>query len=262
MPFDLIGFSEATPGTGTVYVAGAINETLYRVSADDILLSKKAPYLLGVLYSALTTPSRAILRQPGRIDIDISKAMRDTDLDPDIGWTHLYHRPIALNAEDKINALSVNATDEITQIVLAIGSGKITRAAQEAVRIDHIIRGTVDQALTAHTWTSGTVTWAESLEAGRYAIVGMRGTNYKAATPSPTVARLVIPGNVTWRPGVPLANAVGDKTIPMGRTEKWSEWGLMPEIYFDTQVGYPNVELLSCAAETDFVIELALQKIR
>jgi hypothetical protein len=89
----------------------------------------------------------------------------------------------------------------------------------------------------------------------------MRGTQYKAATPSPTLARLAIPGNLDWKPGVPLNNAVGDKTIPLARIEPWSEWGLMPEIYFDTQVGYPNVELLSAAAETDMVIQLELQKI-
>lgn len=257
----MVGFSEATPGTGTPYIAAALNETLYRVSGDDLLLNKEAPYLLGVLYSALTTPSRALLRQPKRIDIDISKAMCDTDLDPVIGWTHLFHRPILLNAIDKLNALSANATDEVTQIGILLGSGKVTRAAIEAVRVDHIIRGTVDQALTAHTWTFGAVTWAESLEAGKYAIVGMRGTQYKAATPSPTLARLAIPGALNWKPGVPLSNAVDDKTIPMSRHEPWAEWGLMQEIAFDTQIGYPNVELLSCAAETDMVIELHLQKV-
>jgi len=245
MPFDLIGFSEATPGTGTVYLAAALGETLYRTTGDDILLNKEAPYLLGVHYSALTTPSRAILRQPRRIDIDISKAMRDTDLDPVIGWTHLFGRPILLNGADKLNALSVNATDEVTQIGLMVGSGKIAQAALDAVQVDHIIRGIVDQALTAHTWTTGTVTWAESLEKGSYAIVGMRGTNYKAATPSPTLARLLIPGNTDWRPGVPLSNAVGDKTIPTSRKEPWADWPLMPDIKFDTEVGYPNVELLS-----------------
>ncbi len=261
MPFDLIGFSEATPGTGTVYVAGALNETLYSAVGDDIKLNKAAPYLLGLIYCALTTPSRAILRQPKRIDLDFSKAMRDTDLDPVLGFTDLMGRPILLNSIDKLNALSVNATDEITTIGCMVGSGKITQATKESVRIDHIIRGIVDQALTAHTWTNGTVTWAESLEAGSYAIVGMRGTAYKAATPHVTLARLVIPGNLDWKPGVPLSAAVGDKTIPQGRVEPWSQWGLMPEIKFDTQVGYPNVELLSATANTDFVIELALQKI-
>lgn len=262
MPFDLIGFSEATPGAGTVYVAGALNETLYRATGDDIQLQKKAPYLLGVGYCALTTPSRVILRQPKRIDIDISKAMRDTDLDPVLAWTDLFGRPILLNHEDKLNALSVNATDEITTIVCAVGNGKITQTAKDSVRVDHIIRGIVDQALTAHTWTHGTVTWAEALEAGVYAIVGMRGTAYKAATPHATFARLVIPGKLDWKPGVPLSQAVGDKTIPLSHVEPWADWPLMNEIQFDTAVGYPNVELLSATANTDFVIELALQKVR
>ena len=261
LPFDLIAFSEATPGTGTVGIAAALNETLYRAVNDDILLNKEAHYLLGVIYCALTTPSRAILRQPKRIDIDISKAMRDTDLDPVIGYSDLFDRPIKLNGIDKLNAYSVNATDEITTIALLMGTGKITQSAKEAVTVDHVIRGIVDQALTAHTWTVGSVTWAESLEAGKYAIVGMRGTAYKAATPHVTLARLAIPGNLDWKPGVPLSNAVGDKTIPMSRVEPWSKWPLMPEITFDTETGFPNVELLSATANTDFVIELALQKV-
>jgi hypothetical protein len=261
MPFDLIGFSEATPGTGTVNIAKALGDNLYGGTLDDILLNPEAPYLLGAFYSALTTPSRLILRQPKRIDIDISKAVRDTDLDVNIGWTHLFHRPMLLNANDKLNALSVNATDEITTVGLIVGSGKITRSAQEAVRVDHIIRGIADQAVTAHTWTTAAITWVEALEAGKYAIVGMRGVNYKAATPSPALARLVIPGQTSWRPGVPLNNAVGDKTIPMSRHEPWAEWPLMADIAFDTKVGYPNCEVLCATANTDFVIELALQKI-
>lgn len=259
MPFDLVGFSEATPGAGTVYVAPAANETLYRVNGDDLLLNKEAPYILGVLYDALSVPVRALLRQPKRIDIDISKAKLGTDLDPIVGWTHLFGRPILLNAADKLNVLSVNAADEITTIALLLGSGKISRAMQEAVRVDHIIRGTSAQALTAHTWTTGVITWAETLEAGSYAIVGMRGTSYKAATPQSALARLLIPGNLNWRPGVPLGNALA--ATPQSRYEPWSEWPLMPDIKFDTHVGYPNVELLSSTANTAHVIELALQKV-
>lgn len=258
MPFDLVGFSEATPGAGTVYIVPAANEQLYSVSGDDLKVKSTAQYLLGVLYDALTVPVRCLLRQPQRIDIDISKAKLGTDLDPNMGWTHLYSRPLKLNV-DKLNALSVNAADEITTIALLLGSGKITRSAQEGVKVDHIIRGTSAQTITAHTWTSATVTWAESLEAGKYAVVGMRGTSYKAATPQTALARLAIPGALNWKPGVPLGNALA--ATPQSRHEPWSQWPLMPEIAFDTTVGYPNVELLSSTANTAHVIELALQKV-
>lgn len=259
MPYDLIAFSEATPGTGTVAIAAALNESLYRTSGDDILLNPEAPYLLGVFYTALTTPSRAILRQPKRIDIDISKGVLATGVEPARGFTDLMNHPLLLNSKDKLNAFSVNASDEVTTIACMVGSGKLSPIDH----IDHIIRGTVDQALTAHSWTKGAVTWAESLEAGVYSIVGMRGASYKASTPNLVLGRLDIPGAQDWKPGVPFGECGGDKTIPdNGLQESWAIWGNMKEITFDTKVGYPNVELLGTAANTDHIVELALQRVK
>lgn len=261
MPFDLIGFAEATPGTGTVGIAAALNETLYRTTGDDVLLNKEALLLLGVHYSALTTPAALQLRQPGQVHKEFVRSMLSSTTNPALGQTHLFGRPIQLQ-NDKLNAYSINATDEVTLVGLMLGSGKIPVASQESVKVDYTIRATIDQALTAHTWTFGNATYAQAIPKGKYAIVGMRGGAYKAANPYPTLARVLLPGDNSWRPGVPLQTMTGDKTILSVATEApWEMWPLMPEIAFDTEIGYPNFELLSNAANTDFSIELALQKV-
>lgn len=253
--FDIIGFSEATPGTGTVGIAGALNESLYSVSGDEITISKKANYLLGIFYNALTTPSYAILRQPKQIDFISVKSILNTELNPEAGFLNMMDCPKPLVAGDKLTAYSVNATDELTTIGCILGNGKLGRPTH----IDHIIRGTCDQAITAHTWTAGTVTWNESLPAGKYEIVGILGGTYKAAAPETVLGRLVIPGYPTWRPGVPFHNMVGDKTILNKGTE--APWTLFSPcgLVFDSNVGYPNLELLGTVVNTDHVVQLALQ---
>ncbi len=256
MGFDLVGFSEATPGTGTNPVAVALNETLYGKSADELSITKKASFLLGIFYNALTTPNNCILRQPKQIDFASVKALLNTELNPEAGFMNLMAHPKALVPDEKLTAYSVNATDELTTIALMLGNGKLGKPD----RVDHIIRGIVDQAVTAHTWTNGSVVWDQSLPKGIYDIIGMIGGTYKAAAPETVLARLVIPGYPEWRPGVPLHNMVADKTILNKGTQApwafWSKCGLK----FSPKDGYPDVELLGTVANTDHVIQLALQK--
>jgi len=255
MGFDLVGFSEATPGTGTVPVAVASNETLYGKSGDELQITPKAQYLLGIFYNALTTPNNCVLRQPREIDIASCRSLLNTELNPEAGFLNLMAHPKALVPNEKLTAYSVNATDELTTIGLMLGNGKLGKPE----KIDYIIRGICDQAVTAHTWTSGTVTWDQSLPKGEYEVVGMIGGTYKAATPETVLARLVIPNFPEWRPGVPLHNMVGDKTILNKGTEPawafWSKCGIKLNAS-----NMPNVELLGTVVNTDHVIQLALQK--
>ena len=255
MGFDLVGFSEATPGTGTVPVAVALNETLYGKSGDELLITKKAPYLLGVFYNALTTPNNCILRQPRQIDFVSCRSLLNTELNPEAGFLNLMDHPKQLASDEKLIVYSVNATDELTTIGLMLGNGKLGKPD----RVDYIIRGIVDQAVTAHTWTSGTITFDQSLPQGIYQICGILGGTYKAATPETVLARLTIPGFPEWRPGVPLHNMVGDKTIQNKGTEPAWAFFNDPALKFDTQTGYPNCELLGTVANTDHVIQLALK---
>jgi len=193
LPFNLVGFIEATPGTGTVALNVALNEQLYRVVTDDLYVTKEAAYILGVMAAAETTGARAILRQPKMVDYDIIKMAEDTMSSPSCSYTHYFGRPLPLRV-DKLNALVVNATDEDNIVGVWLGSGKITQALLDAVNPTHVIHGIADTTLTTLTWGHCPVTWSETLDAGIYEIVGMRVGTYISANWQIGLARISIPG--------------------------------------------------------------------
>lgn len=259
MPFNLVGFTEAAPGTGTVPVAPGGNEQLYRVAGDDLYITQQARFVLGVLYAAEATGARAILRQAKMIDYDFIKGCLTADVDSIQGYTHLFGRPLPLRV-DKLNALSVNAGDEDTIIGVMLGSGKITQAMLDRVNPTHVINGYSDTTITALQWHHCAMTWNETLDAGIYEIVGMRAGVFLAANPWTALVRISIPGSQTWKPGVIASIMEADHEEYQSVTrEPWKDWPLMG-VRFDTE-HLPNIEVLSPAAHTDENVELTLQKV-
>lgn len=258
MPFDIVAFGEATPGAnGNLLPIAA--EDLYRVSGDDIFLKSKAPYLLGVLAAGTATMARLRIRQPERTDIDIFKTCLYTDLDPAEGYTPV--RALPLDPQSKLYVTTVNAADEVGFAALMLGSGKITRQAIDNVSPTHIITGYSDTTITAYTWSACPITWNESLPAGKYVVVGMRAGVFLAANPWTAVARLSIPGNQLWKPGVPCTIMEADhEELQSQSYEPWQEWPFMPQIVFDDTT-MPNIEVASPAAHTDENVELQLVKV-
>jgi len=258
MPFNLVGFSEAAPGTGTVNVLVGLNEQLYRVVTDDLYVTKEAPYILAVWAGAESSVNRALLRQAKMIDYDFIRVQDLNLANKDSGYTHLFARPLPLRV-DKLNALSVNTTDEDTLIGVWLGSGKITQAMLDAVNPTHKIHGYGDTVVVANTWTHIPITFTETLDAGIYEIVGMRGATY-LATNMTALMRVSIPGSQSWKPGVVVQHS-GAAHIQFGSEYRrvGLDWPLMG-IRFDTE-HMPNVEVLSPAASTDQDVEFTLQKV-
>ncbi len=259
MPFNMVGFVESTPGTGTVPVAVALNEQLYQNHLDDLMITKEATFVLGVHAAAVSTGARVILRQPKMIDYDIIKVAEDGMSSPTCAYTPYMARPLPLRV-DKLNALIVNATDEAVLIGVLLGSGKITQAMKDEVNPTHVIHGIGDTTLTTLTWGHCPITWNETLDAGIYEVIGMRCGTYIAAAWQMCLARLSIPGSQTWKPGVPCTRMLADKEeYQNARYEMYSEWPLMG-IRFDTQ-HMPNIECLSAAAITNENVDLTIQKV-
>ena len=259
MPFNMVGFIEATPGTGTVPLNVGLNEQLYRVVTDDLYVTPEAPFVLGVLAAAVSTGARAILRQPKMIDYDIIKMAEASMSSPTCAWTDFMGRPLPLRA-DKLNAYVVNATDEYNIIGVMLGSGKITQAMKDAVNPTHVINGYSDTTCTAATWSACPITWNETLDAGIYEVVGMRAGTYISSGWTIGLARLSIPGSQTWKPGVPCTRMLADhEEYQNERFAMFSQWPIMG-VRFDT-LHMPNIEVLGSAAITDENVELVLQKV-
>lgn len=264
MPFDVIAFGEATPGTGTPGIAAVSGDTLYRTSGDDIYIQQKAPFVLGAMAFAASTGGKTRLKQPSLpLYYEFIKCCLQADNDPMQGFTDLLNRPLVLVPGEKLNAYVVNATDEQNMVILFVGDGKITQAMVDAAAITHLISGIADTSLTANTWSALTMTWDQDLPEGKYQVVGMKAAAYKASGPGLGAARLVFsePEAAAWRPGVPLVIMEGDKVeIQSIARFPLAQWPNMPNIVFRHDK-LPTVEMVSGIAMTDERIELALAKV-
>lgn len=265
MPFDVIGFAEATPGTGTPAIAAASGDTLYRTSGDDIYVQQKAPLLLGLLAAGAATAGRARLKQPSMpLYYEFAKSCLVENVDdPSDGFSDIKNRPLMLVPGEKLNVYLQNAADEAALIALFLGDGKITQQMLDAVSMTHIITGYADTTLTAYTWSTLTMTWDQDLPEGLYQIVGVKAAVYKAANPGIGVMRFVFsePRAAAWRPGAPVSIMEGDK-VEIQSIPKFplAQWPNMPNIVFRHDK-LPTIEMLNPMAVTDERVELALAKV-
>lgn len=262
MPFDMIGFSEATPGNVAAgnYVAAALGDTLYFHVLDDIALKADALRLLGVFYAAESLPAGWRLRQASlHIDHVGMKSQVDTSPDAICGYTHMFGRPLPLYAE-VLNALSMNGVTEDTLIGCMVGTGKITQAMLDAVNPTHILRGVGATACIAHAWTTVPIVWDSALPQGVYDIVGMRVGGHLLAYQA-ALARLLIPGATDWRPGVPVMELTAADTMPVDAPYMpHAYWPKMQGIQF-TYDQPPDIEMLSASLIDHQLVELVLQEV-
>lgn len=258
MPFTLIGACEATPGTGTVNVAFPQDRHYSRLDvADSIKITAKANKLLGLLYIAASTGARALLHQPVGPDKSFIKCALQEDLDPNQGWHDHFKVPVELDV-DKLQARSVNATDEATLIGMMLGDGFLD---PRPFTIDEIIDGYSDTTATALTWSDCAITWNQDLKEGKYSVVGMRASLFKAANPMIGLARLSGPSFTDWQPGVPCVVAEADHEEYQSIThEPWAIWGDIGAT-FKAPEEMPNIQLLQCTAPTDENVQLMLKKV-
>jgi len=152
--------------------------------------------------------------------------------------------PISLTVSEKLNVATVHTTDG--WILIWLADGPIAPVSGEI----HTIRATTGHTALPDLWENVALTLAQTLPAGRYAIVGARafGTNLLAA-------RFVLVGE-SWRPGVPAGadiNAIRTDPFRMGR------FGLFGEFEFDSP---PSVDLLGTGVTAAEEIYLDLIQVR
>jgi len=260
MPFNLACFGEAAPGANGKIAAGSL-DNLYRVSADDLIITKAAPFLIGLAAYAESTAGRIKLQQPSlNLDYAFSRVGLLSSDHPALGYTHMFGRPLPLVSDEKLTCETVNATDEDHIIALLLASGKITQSMLDAVNPTERITGYADQTCTAMSWTDAAMTWNQDLKKGTYAVVGMIYGYFKTSPAMPAVARLLT-DNKNWRPGVVGHELQADKLEMQANPDCLMEhWPLMREVTFEHDKP-PNIQVFAAEATTDHIVELLLQKI-
>jgi len=266
LPFDLVSFSEATPGTGDpAAIAVSLADTLYRTTGDDLFIKKEAPWLLGLGSFIEAQGARTVLSQPSLpLNYEFLKGGLLSSQSPMLGWNHLFARPLPLIAGEKLNVGIEMIADEDAVVYLLLGSSKITQSMLDAVNPTHCITGEANTTITANTWTNCPVTWDQDLPKGRYAPVGMIFSYWLTAAPTmPAAARLVFheAHSAGWRPGV--VGCYLDKDHEELQTLDYFpaiDWPLMSNIDFPSD-NLPDIEVCGPEAHTDQNFQLLLQKV-
>ena len=263
MPFDLIGFGEATPGANGNLAAFLLDQ-LYPSVSDYIKIQEKADLLLGIGCYAESTLGKTKLEQTSMpLDYEFTKGALNAAITPSLAWSDLRGRPLPLVVGEDLSCSVINASDEAHNIYLMIGNDRITQAMLEAVNPTHRITGYADTAGVAYTWVNSPITWNQKLPVGRYAVVGMHFAYYKSGSAKPAAARLIFhePHSAAWRPGV-IGHVAGAAHLEDQAAQLFppEAWPLMDVINFPND-NMPTIETNSGEAQSDQDIELLLQKI-
>jgi len=266
MPFDLVAFGEATPGAADpATIAVALKDTLYTVSGDDLTVKENAPFLLGVWAAVEAQGARVVLSQPSLpLDHEFLKSALLACQSAQLGYTHLFGRPLPLEGDEKLNVAVETIADEDVIVYLLLGNAPITRSMLDAVRPTNSITGESNDTATAFQWTPITVTWDQTLPKGIYTPVGMVYTYWKTAAPAmPGAARLMFKTAPAsgWRPGV-VGNYIDKDHEELQTMEYFPmvDWPEMAGLTFDHK-NIPGVEVCCAEAHTDHNFQLMLRKL-
>lgn len=204
--FHTAAFGQSVDLAGGFTSINAVQDQSVTTSGVDVRVPKALTYLVG--QAALignATPARAQIQAPSL------RALLNVDVEPVVAAVvfgsppeSILHgdAPIPLQADESMNfalqATGGAATQNYGLVWLSDGPLKAVSGPIYSIRCTSAI------TLAADSWVNGNLTFAQTLPAGTYQVVGMRsrGTNLVAS-------RLVFVG-AAFRPGVPAVNALGD----------------------------------------------------
>ena len=243
--FTTVAFHKAAE-SATLLALQPIADQHVTVRGDDLTVPELNQILaaaiagVGVTRAQLQSPSLRVLFLE---DIGLDMGSESFAGYPDLLADHK-DAPIPLITSEKLNVYTIHTTDGWALIWL--GDGPIAPLPG----VIRTIRAVPDVHSVADVWTNSTLTFGQTLPAGRYQVAGMRafGTNLLAA-------RLVFVG-YSWRPGVPagLTNATVD--YPVFRRGRFGAFG---EFEFDQP---PSVDLLGTGVSASEELYLDLIQVR
>lgn len=250
MTFTIGAWFESIDTGATVADINALSDQHLTTAADDVLVPSVTDKLMGVYVVGVdltrgrfSTPSlrKSLLYDVHPVDIG-------NEPSNPYPLTLFPERPYQLVAGEGARVAVTNdggAASDVYALAF-FTDGNMTLPTGQYLSL----RMTSATTLTADAWSLATMTLSQQLEAGRYAIIGMR-----AEAAGLVAARLVIPGSA-YRPGcigVDTADDVENREFRFGKLGNWGEF----EHTFP-----PQVEFLSSSADTAETVWLDLIKVR
>lgn len=196
-------------------------------------------YVLGLTTTRarLSTPKLKPILRPVLVPTDASATPTENTGRLIEYWWH----PILLNAVEEVQMLRTNTTAvaERDHIVLTVGDNQKSIPQADL----YIGRATTTLTPVANAWTTGTMALDDTLQVGRYSIVGMR-----ASVANGVALRLIFPGAPIAgalpqiRPGVLVNQSVNSESW------RYFRYGFMGEFGQFESFALPAPEIMSVAA--------------
>ncbi len=250
MAYTMIGYSDTATGVTLENVSG-LTDPHVRVSGDDIIVPELTKvigvYALGtsVTQARLSSPSLRRVVEPDIEPLDIGTTAEPASRPP---IYDLRLHPYQLDRSEALNFQMLNSVAGARNVgIVMLSDGKLGPIPTGQITT---VRCTNTTSLVAFTWTNGALTFAQTLPAGRYAIVGMR-----AQSATLIAARLVFSGTA-WRPGCIGFDSDADIEPEMFRM---GGLGVLGEFEHNEP---PSVDFLAVTTDSSQVVHLDLIKIR
>lgn len=245
--FTTVAFNKATANVALAAIQPIADQHV-TTSGDDLTvpeLNRIVAY--AVSGSALT---QAQLRSPSlrRIFLqDVRKALTTGMLTPpETVFSDLRDDPLTLDVSEKLNVYTIHDAVAGANAVIWLADGPLAPVHGDI----RTIAATSAISSAGYEWAHGDLTFAQTLPAGRYQVVGMRA--YETGL---IAARMVFVGG-TWRPGVPGCGGIDVEDLKAFRRGRSGPFG---EFEFDQP---PSVDILSDRSVTAQTFALDLIQVR
>lgn len=217
MAFTLVGWSESQDSATLVNMAGLSDESV-RVEGDYIVVPE-LNHIAGV-YAIGAELTRAQLRSPSlraRNNFEVTPGQLSAEPADPIPFIDRFDSPIEVTRSEQ---LSFQAAEGGSGAQRSSGLVWLSDGAVQPVRGDiRTVRATSTTTCVAYAWTNGSITLSESLQAGRYQLVGL-----KAVSATGIGVRAVFVG-ARWRPGAVIGDAMSDIGVDRLRYGRAGSWG-------------------------------------
>jgi len=261
MGFTMFGFYESRAGVAALAEVAGLADQSVAVNGDNITvpprntqiiaawagMSNAADVLVSARLSAPSMRSRTLLDMAALEAIAAGGTLEPSSPTP----LNVYlNKPIQLTPGEFLNHLQesdgTTAANLCTAIVI-LGDGQYGNPyAHLPIQT---VRATATTTLTANAWSPCVITLDQQLEAGTYAIIGMRAQSAGAKA-----ARLILQETAS-RPGVIAYDSNADIESPIFRNGNIGVFGTF------THNSIPQVEFLSLSADTVETVMLDIVKI-
>lgn len=259
--FTTIAFYESRAGTTALSEVAALADQHVAVNGDNVTVPPSWNQIIAAwsgMSNATDTLVAARLSAPSMRDktlldlANLEAIAAGGTLEPTAPTPlNVYvDRPVQLVSGEFLNLLQASSGTTAANLctgVIFLGDGNYGNSL--AGKPIQTVRATSGTTLTANAWTACTLTLDQQLQAGRYAIVGMRAQSAGAKA-----ARLVMQESPA-RPGCIAYDSNGDIEHPMFRSGHMGVWGTF------VHTAIPQVEFLSLSADTAETVYLDIVKI-